>query len=72
MADNKPVKACLCTSLPFSTILAIAQERGVTSVSQLTSMLGCGGGCGLCRPYLERMLKTGETEFAVMSRKPAA
>jgi len=25
---------------------------------------GCGAQCGLCRPYLRRMLETGETVFA--------
>jgi bacterioferritin-associated ferredoxin len=24
---------------------------------------GCGTQCGLCRPYLRRMLRTGETAF---------
>jgi bacterioferritin-associated ferredoxin len=24
---------------------------------------GCGAQCGLCKPYLRRMLRTGETEF---------
>jgi bacterioferritin-associated ferredoxin len=24
---------------------------------------GCGAQCGLCRPYLRRMLATGETTF---------
>ena len=30
---------------------------------RLVRETGCGGQCGLCRPYLSRMLRTGETEF---------
>jgi bacterioferritin-associated ferredoxin len=30
---------------------------------QLTAATGCGGQCGLCRPYLAAMLRDGETVF---------
>jgi bacterioferritin-associated ferredoxin len=33
------------------------------SLAQLVAETGCGDQCGLCRPYLRRMLATGETVF---------
>lgn len=33
------------------------------SLNQLMRETGCGAQCGLCRPYLRRMLATGETVF---------
>jgi len=33
------------------------------SLSELMRATGCGDQCGLCRPYLRRMLSTGETVF---------
>ncbi len=71
MDDERPVRACMCTSLTFRVILGVARDRGYTKVEQLTELLGCGGSCGLCMPYLQRMLETGETEFAVIPRTDA-
>ncbi len=33
------------------------------SLDQIGRRFGCGSCCGVCRPYLERMLETGETVF---------
>ena len=33
-------------------------------LESLMDRTGCGAQCGLCRPYLRRMLQTGETEFS--------
>ena len=33
------------------------------TLGDLIRETGCGAGCGLCRPYLRRMLATGETVF---------
>jgi bacterioferritin-associated ferredoxin len=36
------------------------------------SQTGAGAQCGLCRPYLRRMLQTGETAFrALLPPEPA-
>jgi bacterioferritin-associated ferredoxin len=43
-------------------LLPLARERN-WDLLQLMAETGCGAGCGLCRPYLRRMLRTGETEF---------
>ena len=36
------------------------------SVEEIAERFGCSTKCGFCRPYIERMLITGETEFAVI------
>ncbi len=41
----------------------LGRERRSWSLDDLIRETGCGGQCGLCRPYLRRMLATGETEF---------
>jgi bacterioferritin-associated ferredoxin len=56
------VTMCVCRRQPFAGLLPLAREKGwdLTAIARET---GCGVGCGLCRPYLRRMLETGETEF---------
>jgi bacterioferritin-associated ferredoxin len=56
------VSRCICMSIPFDVLLprARAQNWDLLALMQET---GCGAQCGLCRPYLRRMLRTGETAF---------
>jgi len=56
------VTTCICRGVPFDRLWALARERAWT-LEDLIRETGCGGNCGLCRPYLRRMLATGETTF---------
>jgi bacterioferritin-associated ferredoxin len=56
------VSRCICRDVPFDALLKRARASG-WSLADLVRETGCGGHCGLCRPYLRRMLATGETEF---------
>ncbi len=56
------VTHCLCRREPFDQLLPRARELGWT-LADLMRETGCGAQCGLCRPYLRRMLATGETVF---------
>jgi bacterioferritin-associated ferredoxin len=56
------VTMCVCRRTPFAQLLPLARARG-WGLEELVRETGCGAGCGLCRPYLRRMLATGETEF---------
>lgn len=56
------VSRCICRGVPFSELLPRARAAG-WNLADLIRETGCGGQCGLCRPYLNRMLATGETEF---------
>jgi bacterioferritin-associated ferredoxin len=42
------------------------KAAGVTSLQGAAWLFGAGAACGLCLPYIQRMLETGETEFAVI------
>lgn len=56
------VTRCLCRGVAFAELLPVARAGG-WDLAELIRRTGCGGGCGLCRPYLRRMLETGETVF---------
>ena len=56
------VDRCICRQTPFEQLLAPAR-LGHWTLDDLIRETGCGGQCGLCRPYLRRMLRTGETVF---------
>ncbi len=57
------VSGCICRRMPFERLLPLAREHG-WDVTALGRETGCGEQCGLCRPYLRRMLRTGETGFS--------
>ncbi len=53
---------CECRHQPFDRLLPMARADDWDLVT-LIRETGCGAQCGLCRPYLRRMLATGETVF---------
>jgi bacterioferritin-associated ferredoxin len=53
---------CVCRRTPFRQLLPLARAGG-WDLEALSRATGCGASCGLCRPYLRRMLRTGETAF---------
>jgi bacterioferritin-associated ferredoxin len=62
------VTMCVCQRVPFAELLPRARAVG-WSLPELIRETGCGGQCGLCRPYLRRMLATGETTFRELLRE---
>lgn len=62
MARNK-VSRCICHKRSFEEIREHAREEGYDSVDELKEEDYCSRGCGLCEPYVEMVLETGETEF---------
>ena len=56
------VSRCLCRNIAFEQLLPRARAAG-WDLDALIRETGCGAGCGLCKPYLRRMLMTGETVF---------
>ena len=65
------VSMCVCRRVPFADLLPLARAGG-WGLAGLMSATGCGAQCGLCRPYLRRMLATGETEFHELLTEDAA
>jgi len=56
------IDRCTCFDLRFSELKRRVEERPAT-MDQIARRYGCGSCCGICRPYIERMLETGETVF---------
>lgn len=61
-AGGVVVSRCVCQRMPFDRLLPLAR-RHAWDLAALMRETGCGDQCGLCRPYLRRMLETGETVF---------
>jgi hypothetical protein len=51
------IDRCVCRRILFARLLPLAREHGWTLDDIGDEQ------CGLCRPYLRRMLQTGETVF---------
>lgn len=58
------VDRCVCFEVTFDRLKRHADEHG-GGYEQLRREFNCGRGCGLCIPYIRRMLRTGETSFPV-------
>ena len=57
------VNRCICSNISFEEVKSIAAERDLKSAEELRRNNVCCRHCELCRPYVEEMLKTGETSF---------
>jgi bacterioferritin-associated ferredoxin len=56
------IDRCVCYDRTFAE-LKDAADADALGLDELSRRFGCGSCCGVCRPYLERMLETGETVF---------
>lgn len=65
------IDRCVCFDLRFSDLKRKLEERPAT-MDQIARRFGCGSCCGICRPYIERMLETGETVFNEVLREDDA
>ena len=57
------IDRCYCYDQTFADLKAIAEAKGVDSLSQLQEHVTFGENCQLCHPYVRKMLATGETVF---------
>lgn len=62
MPPGITIDRCICQRYLFAELLPLARAEAWTLVDVMRET-GCGDQCGLCRPYLRRMLQTGETVF---------
>lgn len=62
MAREVCIDRCICYDRTFSEVRVAACADGL-DMDGIAKRFGCGSCCGVCRPYLERMLETGETVF---------
>lgn len=62
MGRNK-VEKCICHNKTFEEVKAYAKENDISTIEELQERNFCSNSCRLCAPYVEMMLKTGQTEF---------
>lgn len=61
-----PVTRCVCHDVTFAELKGLTLEVGA-DLDALAARTGCGTGCGTCVPYIQLMLRTGRTEFPVIT-----
>lgn len=57
------IDQCICHEVSFEKALKVARARGCETVEELKRHLDICDSCEICRPYLQEMLDTGQTEF---------
>lgn len=57
------IDRCFCYHETFADLRDVAHETGARSVEALQEHILFGQNCGLCHPYVRRMLRTGQTVF---------
>lgn len=60
------VDRCICFSKTFCELKEIAEREDARDIPALQDCVEFGLKCGHCKPYVERMLRTGRTRFPVM------
>lgn len=59
----RPVRRCVCASVTFAEL----KLSGAKTLDEIGDRFDAGINCGLCVPFIEQMLKTGEVEFDALS-----
>ncbi len=59
-----PIDRCVCFDVPFSELKKYAESRPCR-YEDLRKRFNCGRGCGLCIPYIRKLLLTGQTSCPV-------
>ncbi len=62
MATNR-VTRCICHSRTFEEVLLFARKHNLHSVDELQQHGFCSNSCGLCIPYVEQVLASGQLSF---------
>ncbi|MEX0599865.1 MAG: (2Fe-2S)-binding protein [Rhodothermales bacterium] len=66
------VDRCLCHEVTFRALKDLAAETGASTVTELQARCRFGKQCGLCRPYVRAMLRSGEVAFDRLLSEPEA
>lgn len=63
------IDRCYCFQKTFVELREVAEETDACTVEALQEHADFGHNCGLCHPYVRRMLRTGETVFGQVVRE---
>jgi bacterioferritin-associated ferredoxin len=59
------VDRCVCHAVTLAELKELARTHDL-DLEGLAQRTGAGTNCGCCRPYIRRMLDTGETRLPVI------
>lgn len=65
------VDRCVCINITFERLHELHRAEGL-DLEGLKESTGCCSGCANCEPYIRLMLKSGQTEFPVLSPRQCA
>ena len=58
------VNHCTCFRKSFRTLKNLCLVNDLKTVDDIARETKCGTKCGLCVPYMQKMLDTGKVEFS--------
>lgn len=61
---NRTVTRCVCKYRTFEQIRTLMDVYGLNTVQDVVEKKIAGDSCGMCRPYISNMIRTGEFTFA--------
>jgi hypothetical protein len=64
------VDRCICHDITFARLKDLAARNG-GGLEDLAKATGCTTNCGMCKPYIIEMLRTGAVLFPVISETRA-
>lgn len=64
------VNRCVCFDVSFVRLKDHIEKHG-GGLDEIQRTFLCGKGCGMCIPYIRRMIQTGETSMPVMLTEAA-
>lgn len=63
------IDRCVCFNVKFADVKKIMDDKRFNTLEEVQTVIDVSKNCKLCRPYLEKMLQTGETEFNYIIEK---
>ena len=60
------VNRCVCHDVSFARLIELVRQHGF-SLETLSERTGCGTGCGLCLPYIERAIASGIADLPILN-----
>lgn len=61
---SKTVTRCVCRYRTFEQIRLLMDTYGLSTMQEVMDKKIAGDNCGMCRPYISNMIKTGQFTFA--------
>jgi bacterioferritin-associated ferredoxin len=62
-APDVRIDRCVCHKVTFAEVRDWCTKHPRAGLEEVQREFGCGTGCGLCEPYVRRMMRTGQVVF---------